>query len=174
MVLSEALYRSDTLWIEYYYTPERQNKRLAFVFSSLGSKILNQNINGGDYLIENGFDVINFNSSRNDWFQSVPADVFAAIAKIDSAQDLRAAGRNGFLDGGDTRRSPFPSICDVTRRLPIPRKTKSPSSPIRDLPVTSKTSNGCTRFPPKQSPTHANSSLFTTTRICTTKCMRKD
>ena len=51
-------------------------------------------------LIENGFDVINFNSSRNDWFQSVPADVFAAIAKIDSAQDLRAAGRNGFLDGG--------------------------------------------------------------------------
>ncbi|MGA8599864.1 MAG: hypothetical protein WB663_00485 [Beijerinckiaceae bacterium] len=100
MVLSEALYRSDTLWIEYYYTPERQNKRLAFVFSSLGSKILNQNINGGDYLIENGFDVINFNSSRNDWFQSVPADVFAAIAKIDSAQDLRAAGRNGFLDGG--------------------------------------------------------------------------
>jgi hypothetical protein len=40
MVLSEALYRSDTLWIEYYYTPGRQNKRLAFVFSSLGSKIL--------------------------------------------------------------------------------------------------------------------------------------
>ncbi|HEX3180455.1 MAG TPA: hypothetical protein VHR44_04250 [Beijerinckiaceae bacterium] len=121
MILSEALYRSETLWIEYYYTPERPNKRLAFAFSSLGSKILNQNINGGDYLIENGFDIVNFNSSRTDWFQSVPADVFAAIAKIDRAQNYQQRVAMG-PRWGDTRRSPSPNLWDATWRWPIPRK----------------------------------------------------
>ncbi|MEA2859476.1 MAG: hypothetical protein QOC72_1515 [Methylobacteriaceae bacterium] len=56
MVQSQVLYRSDAMSIEYYFRPDHKNRQLAFVFSSLG-KILNRNINGGDYLIENGFDV---------------------------------------------------------------------------------------------------------------------
>jgi hypothetical protein len=85
MVLSQALYESESMRIDYYRKSDRQNRQLAFVFSSLGSKILNRNVNGGDYLIENGFDVVNFNTNRNDWFQSVPAAVFEAIAAIDRA-----------------------------------------------------------------------------------------
>jgi hypothetical protein len=93
MVQSQVLYRSDTMSIEYYFKPDHKNRQLAFVFSSLGSKILNRNINGGDYLIENGFDVVNFNSNRNDWFQNVPAHIFAAIHAIDrsGSYDKRVA-----------------------------------------------------------------------------------
>jgi hypothetical protein len=86
MIQSKILHRSDTMSIEYHCNEDRQNRQLAFLFSSLGSKILNQNINGGDYLIENGFDVVNFNSNRNDWFQSVPRHIFGAIHAIDRAK----------------------------------------------------------------------------------------
>jgi hypothetical protein len=62
--------------------------------------VLNQNINGGDYLIENGFDVVNFNSKRNDWFQSVPHHIFGAIDAIDCANSYEKRVAMGSSMGG--------------------------------------------------------------------------
>lgn len=46
---------------------------------------LDGNRDGGDLLVKNGFDVVNFKISNDDWFQSIPEKMFDAIQNFSCA-----------------------------------------------------------------------------------------
>lgn len=73
------IYGAETLRIEYRRGATDAERKLAFVFSALGNRVLSGDISGGDFLADSGFDVVNVNSIRNDWFQSMPPEAFDAI-----------------------------------------------------------------------------------------------
>ena len=130
------IYDADTLRIEYRRSATGDNRRVAFVFSSLGNRVLSSDTSGGEYLLENGFAVVSVNSIGNDWFQSMPADAFDAIDDaLDSARhDIRVAV--GSSMGG------FAAVC-FSRRLRLnhvlaysPQFDASPQFDGRFAPVT--------------------------------------
>lgn len=79
MLGSNKIYASDSLHIDYFWNEENKLQKLAFVFSDRGNRVLVGNASGGNFLLSNGFDVIAFKSSADDWFQETPVDIFAAI-----------------------------------------------------------------------------------------------
>ncbi|MBY6240837.1 hypothetical protein [Methylosinus sp. Sm6] len=73
------IYASTSLRIDYFWNDENERRKLAFVFSGRGNRILGGNSFGGDFLLLEGYDVIAFKSSADDWFQETPFDIFARI-----------------------------------------------------------------------------------------------
>lgn len=72
------LYETESLKIEHFRSNSR-NASVAFVFSPFGNRILSGNLYGGNFLLENGFDVISFKTTQYDWFQSIPREVLDAV-----------------------------------------------------------------------------------------------
>jgi len=70
---------TNNLKIDYFYNSENLNNSLAFVFSPSFNRELDGNLFGGNILFKNGFDVVNFKNSSDDWFQSVPSEIFLNI-----------------------------------------------------------------------------------------------
>lgn len=105
----EILFSTEALQIE-FRRGGGARLGLAFVFSALGNRVLSGDIAGGDFLLDAGFDVVNVNSIRNDWFQSLPEAAFEAVQQRigASAYDLRVGV--GSSMGG------FAAIC-FSRRL---------------------------------------------------------
>ena len=88
MLGCSTLYASNSLHIDYFWNDENERRKLAFVFSGRGNRILGGNSFGGDFLLLNGYDVIAFKSSADDWFQETPFDIFATIDAL--------CARNGY------------------------------------------------------------------------------
>ncbi|QGM44477.1 hypothetical protein [Methylocystis heyeri] len=76
-----TLYETESLKIEHFRS-NSHNPNVAFIFSPFGNRILSGNLYGGNFLLENGFDVINFKTTQYDWFQSIPPEVFDAIEAL--------------------------------------------------------------------------------------------
>ena len=70
---------TPTLVVDYFYEAAVDNANLAFVFSPSLNRELNGNSYGGEVLFRNGFDTVVFKVSNDDWFQSVPPNLFEVI-----------------------------------------------------------------------------------------------
>ena len=68
--------------IEYFYDEEKNHRNLAYVFTPSENRMLEGNNFGGEVFFRNGYDTVAFKISNDDWFQSVPPGVFAAIHGI--------------------------------------------------------------------------------------------
>ena len=76
-----VLFRNLVTNIEYYFH-EEPVKKLAFIFSPSLNRALDGNIYGGELFQKNGYDVINFKISVDDWYQNIPVEVFDIIQNI--------------------------------------------------------------------------------------------
>lgn len=81
---SNILFSSDSLRVEHFYKDNNTNENLAFIFSPSMNRKLDGNDFGGEVFFRNGYDTISFKSSNDDWFQSVPFELFEVITKIAS------------------------------------------------------------------------------------------
>jgi hypothetical protein len=90
MLGSSNIYASDSLRIDYFWNDANGRGKLAFVFSGRGNRILGGNSFGGDFLLANGFDVVAFKSSEDDWFQKTPADIFVTIDALCAQKGYRS------------------------------------------------------------------------------------
>jgi hypothetical protein len=98
-VVGHVLYETEFLNIEHFRSNSR-NEGVAFVFSPFGNRILSGNLYGGNFLTENGFDVINFKTTQYDWYQSVPHEIFEAIEAICARENYRRRVSMGSSMGG--------------------------------------------------------------------------
>ena len=79
---SHILASSETMKIEYFYSENRDPKGLVYVFTASMNRNLEGNHHGGEVFFRNGFDTIAMKISNDDWFQSVPSNVFEVIDSI--------------------------------------------------------------------------------------------
>jgi hypothetical protein len=79
---NELLINEDSMRIEYYYDENKTHQNIAFVFTPFMNRNLEGNSYGGDLLFDNGFDVIAFKISNDNWFQSIPSSLFDLISQI--------------------------------------------------------------------------------------------
>lgn len=79
---NEILASSPSLRVEYFCNEDATNKNLAIVFTSLWNRSLEGNHYGGELFFREGFDVVAVKISNDDWFQSIPLDLFDRIHKI--------------------------------------------------------------------------------------------
>jgi hypothetical protein len=79
---NEILINEDLMRIEYFYDDKEINQNIAFVFTPFMNRNLEGNSFGGDLLLENGFDVIAFKVSNDNWFQTIPSLLFDLISQI--------------------------------------------------------------------------------------------
>jgi len=79
---SQILVSSETMRVDYFCHDNPIKENLAYTFSHYQSYDLNGNNNGGAVFYKNGYDVIAFKVSNDDWFQSVPPSVFDQIRNI--------------------------------------------------------------------------------------------
>jgi hypothetical protein len=79
---NEILIDEDLMRIEYFYDDKKINQNIAFVFTPFMNRNLEGNSYGGDLLLNNGFDVIAFKVSNDNWFQSIPLLLFDLISQI--------------------------------------------------------------------------------------------
>jgi hypothetical protein len=98
-VSSSVLYETETLKVEHFKS-DRRNGSVAFIFSPFGNKILSGNLYGGNFLLENGFDVVNFKTTEYDWFQSVPDEIFSQIGAICRKENYQRRVSMGSSMGG--------------------------------------------------------------------------
>lgn len=82
MANSKILFKTDTICVECFFKKSRARNSIAIVFSSFGNRSLVGNPYGGNFLFENGFDVISFKSTRDDWFQSLPKMALELAARV--------------------------------------------------------------------------------------------
>ena len=82
LAFNRILYENDHCCIEHFYAHEKPSNTVACVFSSGGNRRLEGNHFGGNFLIKNGFDVIAFKITNDDWFQSIPSHVFDLIDRL--------------------------------------------------------------------------------------------
>ena len=66
--------------IEYFYKAE--HTKICFIFSNAAIKSFEENSSGGSFLLQEGFDVINFKNMRLDWYQYLPEQFFKNIDHI--------------------------------------------------------------------------------------------
>jgi tetratricopeptide (TPR) repeat protein len=80
--MGTVIHSSEFQRVEYFCNNQKRNDAIAFVFSPWGNRMLEGNIWGGEVFLRNGFDVIVFNNSNDDWFQSIPTRVFETINSV--------------------------------------------------------------------------------------------
>lgn len=78
----KKIFLSEGLSVERYYAKDSSHKKVAFIFSPLMNKYLSGNLYGGELLFRNGYDVVSFKSTENNWFQSVPEHVLQSVNKM--------------------------------------------------------------------------------------------
>lgn len=78
---STILHMGETMCIE-FFPSQHLTKKIAFVFTGSSNRYLDLNRDGGDLLVNSGFDVINFKIINDDWFQSIPKNIFEIINRI--------------------------------------------------------------------------------------------
>ncbi|MBU3615458.1 hypothetical protein ICN46_11210 [Polynucleobacter sp. Latsch14-2] len=96
---SDILFGSEFVRIE-HFIGDNNNTNLAFIFSSLESRSLDGNRNGGEIFFRNGYDVISFKISNGDWFQSLPPDIFEVIKSISLERGYQKKVAYGSSMGG--------------------------------------------------------------------------
>ncbi|MDE2364266.1 MAG: hypothetical protein KGM42_16445 [Hyphomicrobiales bacterium] len=106
---SDVLFSDDTLRIEYFRTPGGDAKKLAFIFSSFGNRILGGGAAGASYLMEDGFDVVRFSTVANDWFQTMPEAVLDRVDEVARAGGYTWRAALGSSMGG------YAAICFSAR-----------------------------------------------------------
>jgi len=82
VIQTRLIYKSDTVAIAYHICLDQRRSKVAFAFSGFGNRLLFGEGLGRDFLIENGFDVISFISTRDDWFQGLPQSIFPLLDKL--------------------------------------------------------------------------------------------
>ena len=76
---SRSIYASQSLHIDYFWSDANSREKIGFAFSDRGHRVLVGNTSTGNFLLSNGYDVIAFKSSADDWFQETPIEIFAII-----------------------------------------------------------------------------------------------
>ena len=79
---NEILYTDENTCIEYFYSKNKNIKKIAFVFSPSMNRELTGFGFGGSFLLNNGFDLIAFKLIDDSWFQNVPNRILNDINKI--------------------------------------------------------------------------------------------
>lgn len=82
MIETRLIYKSETVAIAYHKHLNQRDSQVAFAFSGFGNRRLFGEGLGRDFLIDNGFDVISFISTKDDWFQRVPQSIFPLLDKL--------------------------------------------------------------------------------------------
>ncbi|MXN66024.1 tetratricopeptide repeat protein [Stappia sp. GBMRC 2046] len=72
------IFKGNNIQIDYMRS-NRENKKIAFTFTSLYHKNLKDSGFGAKFLQENNFDIIAFKSSKPHWFQVTPESILAEI-----------------------------------------------------------------------------------------------
>ena len=78
----ETLYRNEIMKIDYFFDENHNNQNLAYIFTPSMNRNLEGNAYGGEVFIRNGYDTIAFKISNDDWFQSIPVELFQLIVSI--------------------------------------------------------------------------------------------
>jgi len=79
---SKIIHSTESQRIEHFYHDDSENINLAFIFSPSMNRSLDGSGYGGEVFLRNGYDTIHFKVSNDDWFQSVPSDIFDEIKNI--------------------------------------------------------------------------------------------
>ena len=110
MASRDILFADAHLSVERLRAVGSNATRLAFVFNHLGSRFLNEDVGGGDFLNAHGFDVVLLKTTARDWYQSLPEAAFAAIDTAIGPHDYTRRVAMGSSMGG------FAAIC-FSKRL---------------------------------------------------------
>lgn len=81
---NETLLITDSMKIDYFFDENLNHQHLAYVFTPSLNRNLDGNAYGGELLARNGFDTIAFKVLNDDWFQSIPLELFEKINNINS------------------------------------------------------------------------------------------
>lgn len=100
MLLSEIIFNSEYLRIEYFSNQENTNTSVALTYTARMNRNLDGNGWGGNFLIKNRFDIVAFKCSNDDWFQSVPKDIFHSINALLNANNYKKRVAYGASMGG--------------------------------------------------------------------------
>ena len=97
---SEILVSSENMKIEYFYEEEVNHRNLAYIFTPSMNRNLEGNHFGGDIFFRNGYDTIAIKVSNDDWFQSIPLNLFEVVSKINTRKGYEKKIAYGSSMGG--------------------------------------------------------------------------
>jgi tetratricopeptide (TPR) repeat protein len=96
----DILASTENMRIDYYFDDNLYHKNLAYVFSPSMNRNLDGNAYGGEVFARNGFDVIAFKVTNDDWFQSIPFEIFEKICIINLRKGYHKRVSYGSSMGG--------------------------------------------------------------------------
>lgn len=86
--------------VDYFYNEEQAHKYLALIFSPATNRKLDGNLFGGEVFLRNGYDTIVVKISNDDYFQSLPSNLFETINIIATKKNYEKIVSYGSSMGG--------------------------------------------------------------------------
>ena len=78
----QLLASTNSMKIEFFFDENFKHKNLVYIFTPSFNRNLNGMAYGGDLFFRGGYDVIVFKISNDDWFQSIPPELFTSISGV--------------------------------------------------------------------------------------------
>ena len=78
----KTLLSTNNMRIDYFFEENSNCQNLAYVFTPSMNRNLIGNAYGGEVFMRSGFDTIAFKISNDDWFQSIPLELFDKIKSL--------------------------------------------------------------------------------------------
>jgi hypothetical protein len=89
---NKIIFAAESIKVDYFYDDIINNQSIVYVFSPSYNRDLEGNNFGGEFFIKNGFDVVSFKITNDDWFQSIPLSVFENIKEINTLKKSVVSG----------------------------------------------------------------------------------
>jgi tetratricopeptide (TPR) repeat protein len=97
---NKIIFAAESIKVDYFYDDIINNQSIVYVFSPSYNRDLEGNNFGGEFFIKNGFDVVSFKITNDDWFQSIPLSVFENIKEINTLKKYKQKISYGSSMGG--------------------------------------------------------------------------
>ncbi|GJE57322.1 hypothetical protein [Methylobacterium thuringiense] len=99
-ISNNILLEVDKFRVEFFFNSIEKHERIAFVFSNHGNTSLDGMPDGGSTLYGAGYDVICFKTTANDWYQTLPFEIFDKISQLIYERSYQRVVGYGFSMGG--------------------------------------------------------------------------